>query len=272
MNEELYLSIRDNTVMKSNNFIFNAKFNLTLQQQKIMFFLVSQIDYNDTDFHEDTFKIVDFCRICGIDTVGGASYKTLKESVKALADKSIWVTEPDGTERLIRFLDEPALNKKTGLIKVQIARCMKPYLLQLKKNYTSFELLYTLRFAHKASPRLYELLKAHHFDNMKPYVYVVPIDDLRVLLNADTESYKKYKYFNSRVLAPALKEINEQTDLSISYKTRKSGKTITHAEFTIEQKTPIERMQVYDDIDIAFGHKELTYAYQIEHSKAGGQK
>lgn len=199
-------------------------------------------------------------------------YDMLKESIKTLADRSIWVTEDDGTERLIRFLDEPALNKKTGLIKVQIARCMKPYLLQLKKNYTSFELLYTLRFKHKASPRLYEVLKSRHFNDMKPYVYVVPIEDLRALLNADTESYKQYKYFNSRVLAPALKEINEQTDLSISYKPRKNGRTITHAEFTIEQKTPIERMQVSDDVDRAFSNEEMTYAYQIEHSKAGGQK
>ena len=272
MKEELYLTLRDSTVRKSNNFILNSRFNLTLQQQKIMFFLTSQIGYNDTDFQEYTFKITDFCKICGIDSHGGMQYDMLKESIKTLADRSIWVTEDDGTERLIRFLDEPALNKKTGLIKVQIARCMKPYLLQLKQNYTSFELLYTLRFKHKASPRLYEVLKSRHFNDMKPYVYVVPIEDLRVLLNADTESYKQYKYFNSRVLAPALKEINEQTDLSISYKPRKNGRTITHAEFTIEQKTPIERMQVSDDVDRAFSNEEMTYAHMFMKSKAGGQK
>lgn len=261
MKEEVYLSLRDRTVRKSNNLIFNTHFNLTLQQQKIMFFLTSQINYHDKDFQEYTFRIVDFCRICDIDTVGGKSYKLLKEAIKTLADKSIWITRDDGIETLLRFIEKPEIDKKRGVINVRIDKDMKPYLLQLKKNYTTFELLYTLRFKHKASPRLYELLKARHFDDLKPYVYVVPIEDLRVLLNADTATYKQYKYFYNVVLAPAIKEINEQTDLIITYQPRKTGRSITHAEFTIELKPPIERMQIGDDIDYTFGNGQLSFAY-----------
>ena len=280
MKEKLYKSLRDNTVRKSNNLIFNSHFDLTLQQQKIMFFLTSQINYNDKDFKEYTFRIVDFCRICDIDTVGGKSYKLLKEAIKTLADKSIWITRDDGIETLLRFIEKPEIDKKRGVITVRIDKDMKPYLLQLRKNYTTFELLYTLRFKHKASPRLYELLKARHFDDLKPYVYVVPIDDLRVLLNADTATYKKYKYFNKFVLAPALKEINEQTDLTITYKPRKTGKSITDAEFTIELKPPIERMVICDEIDRTFGNGQLTFAYLMQRNKleqeikeqAGGKK
>ena len=48
MKEELYLSLRDNKVRKSNNLIFNTHFNLTLRQQKIMFFnKPSDWTYND---------------------------------------------------------------------------------------------------------------------------------------------------------------------------------------------------------------------------------
>lgn len=280
MKEKLYKSLRDNTVRKSNNLIFNSHFDLTLQQQKIMFFLTSQINYNDKDFKEYTFRIVDFCRICDIDTVGGKSYKLLKEAIKTLADKSIWITRDDGIETLLRFIEKPEIDKKRGVINVRIDNDMKPYLLQLRKNYTTFELLYTLRFKHKASPRLYELLKARHFDDLKPYVYVVPIDDLRVLLNADTPTYKQYKYFNKFVLAPALKEINEQTDLTITYNPRKTGKSITDAEFTIELKPPIERMVICDEIDRTFGNGQLTFAYLMQRNKleqeikeqAGGKK
>ena len=280
MKEELYLSLRDNKVRKSNNLIFNTHFNLTLRQQKIMFFITSQIDYNDTEFQEYTFKIVDFCRICDIDTVGGTSYKALKEAVKTLADKSIWITRDDGIETLLRFIEKPEIDKKRGEITVRLDKDMKPYLLQLKKNYTTFELLYTLRFKHKASPRLYELLKAHHFDNMKPYVYVVPIDDLRVLLNTDTESYKQYKQFYAKILKPSLQEINEQTDINIAYKPRRTGRAITHAEFTIEMKSPIDRIRVLDETDFTFSNGQLSFAYMIQKcnlereakKQAGGKK
>ena len=127
MKEKLYLSLRDNTVRKSNNLIFNTHFNLTLRQQKIMFFITSQIDYNDTEFQEYTFKIVDFCRICDIDTVGGTSYKALKEAVKTLADKSIWITRDDGIETLLRFIEKPEIDKKRGEITVRLDKDMKPF-------------------------------------------------------------------------------------------------------------------------------------------------
>ena len=149
MKEKLYKSLRDNTVRKSNNLIFNSHFDLTLQQQKIMFFLTSQINYNDKDFKEYTFRIVDFCRICDIDTVGGKLYKLLKEAIKTLADKSIWITRDDGIETLLRFIEKPEIDKKRGVINVRIDKDMKPYLLQLRKNYTTFELLYTLRLSIK---------------------------------------------------------------------------------------------------------------------------
>ena len=180
----------------------------------------------------------------------------------------------------MRFIEKPEIDKKRGEITVRLDKDMKPYLLQLKKNYTTFELLYTLRFKHKASPRLYELLKAHHFDNMKPYVYVVPIDDLRVLLNTDTESYKQYKQFYAKILKPSLQEINEQTDINIAYKPRRTGRAITHAEFTIEMKPPIDRIRVLDETDFTFSNGQLSFAYMIQKcnlereakKQAGGKK
>lgn len=280
MKEEKYLTIRDSVVRQSNSFILNKrfkKFKLSMQQQKIMFFLTSRIQPDDKDFEAYTFKIVDFCRICGIDSVGGHSYEIIKDSVQALADKSVWVKknddEKDDTEILIRFIEKAEISKESGTIKIIISDDMKPYLLQLRKNYTSFELLYTLRFKRKASPRLYEILKSRHYDILKPYVYEIEVEQLRELLNADDkETYKEYRYFNKMVIKPAVKEINEQTDITVTYTPKRNGKSIESLIFTIETKPPIERLRIGDEVDEAFGNPQLTLAYNLnqkEGSKNG---
>lgn len=280
MKEEKYLTIRDSVVRQSNSFILNKrfkKFKLSMQQQKIMFFLTSRIQPDDKDFEEYTFKIVDFCRVCGLDSVGGHSYEIIKDSVQALADKSVWVKknddEKDDTEILLRFIDKAEISKESGTIKVVISDDMKPYLLQLRKNYTSFELLYTLRFKKKASPRLYEILKSRHYDKLKPYIYEIEVEQLRELLNADDkETYKEYRYFNKMVIKPAVKEINEQTDITVTYTPKRNGKSIESLIFTIETKPPIERLRIGDEVDEAFGNPQLTLAYNLnqkEGSKNG---
>lgn len=248
-----------------------------MQQQKIMFFLTSRIQPDDKDFEEYTFKIVDFCRVCGLDSVGGHSYEIIKDSVQALADKSVWVKknddEKDDTEILLRFIEKAEISKESGTIKIIISDDMKPYLLQLRKNYTSFELLYTLRFKRKASPRLYEILKSRHYDILKPYVYEIEVEQLRELLNADDkETYKEYRYFNKMVIKPAVKEINEQTDITVTYTPKRNGKSIESLIFTIETKPPIERLRIGDEVDEAFGNPQLTLAYNLnqkEGSKNG---
>ena len=280
MKEEKYLTIRDSVVRQSNSFILNKrfkKFKLSMQQQKIMFFLTSRIQPDDKDFEEYTFKIVDFCRVCGLDSVGGHSYEIIKDSVQALADKSVWVKknddEKDDTEILLRFIEKAEISKESGTIKIIISDDMKPYLLQLRKNYTSFELLYTLRFKRKASPRLYEILKLRHYDILKPYVYEIEVEQLRELLNADDkETYKEYRYFNKMVIKPAVKEINEQTDITVTYTPKRNGKSIESLIFTIETKPPIERLRIGDEVDEAFGNPQLTLAYNLnqkEGSKNG---
>lgn len=275
MKEEEYLTIRDSVVRQSNSFILNKrfkKFKLSLQQQKIMFFLTSRIQPYDEDFKEYTFKTVDFCRVCGLDSVGGHSYETIKDSIQALADKSVWVKknddEKDDTEILLRFIEKAEVSKDNGTIKVVISDDMKPYLLQLRKNYTSFELLYTLRFKRKASPRLYEILKSRHYDKLKPYLYEITVEQLRELLDADDKgTYKEYRYFNKMVIKPAVKEINEQTDITVTYTPKRNGKNIESLIFTIETKPPIERLRIGDEVDIAFGNPQLTLTYSLEKKK-----
>lgn len=65
---------------------------------------------------------------------------------------------------------------------------------------------------------------------------MISIDDLRYYFGITTE-YSRLEAFKRRVLEPALVEINEKTDLVISYEQKKKGRTIAGFIFSIVVKT-----------------------------------
>ena len=231
---------RHNTVVKANALIQKSRFSLSTQQQKIVLFLISQIEPQDEDFNLYEFKIADFCRVCGIDPQGD-NYTALKNQIKAISDKSLWIELESGEETLLRWIERPYISKRNGTIKIKIDREMKPYLLQLKERFTEYELIYTLNFKSKYSIRLYEYLKSIHYRKLKPYERTMDIEKFQKLLDSN---YTEFKDFHTRVLKPAQKEINTYSDIIFDYEIIKEGRKAVAISFTIKTKDTIDRIKV----------------------------
>ena len=149
MAHENYIELRNKMVVKANDLIQKSRFDLSLQQQKIILFLISHIEPSDKEFKLYEFSVIDFCQVCGIDYTAGKNYKDIKKAIKEIADKSVWIKTQDDEETLLRWVEKPYINKNSGTIKIRLDEDMKPYLLQLKKNFTQYELIYTLQFKSK---------------------------------------------------------------------------------------------------------------------------
>src|SRR5699024_4286853 len=150
---------------------------------------------------------------------------------KEIADKSMWVTLTNGKETLLRWIEKPYIDENSGTIQIKLDRDMKPYLLQLKANFTQYELFWTLNFKSKYTIRMYELVKSLHFHDLEPYTKVFELDELKRLL--DAEKYKTYQTFKTRVLEPSINEINNYSDKNVKYDTIKKGKSISNIVITI---------------------------------------
>ena len=235
---------RNKKVRKSNELIQKSRFNLTLQQQKIILFLISQISPYDEDFKTYHFNIIEFCNICGIDIKGGKSYEELKNNIKAIADKSMWITLPDNNnkETLFRWIEAPVIEKNSGIIELRLNQALKPYLIQLRENFTQYDIVFTLLFKSKYSIRLYELIKSIHFNEENKYIKDFPLTELKSLMGADT--YKTYQDFKRYALNPAIEEINKTSDKIISYTPIKRGRKVDIIRLTIETKEAFDRMKV----------------------------
>ena len=245
------MDIKDNeryeVVVKSNELIQKSRFSLTTNQQKIILYLISKLKYTDTDFHECKVDIKDFCRVCGIDLTSGRTYNEIKNSIKQISDKSIWIEKTNGDETLVRWIEKPTIHKNDGIITIKLDEDLKPYLLDLKEKYTQYELIYTLQMKSKYSIRLYELLKSRQYNKLKEYTVRYTVEELKKLL--DAQNYIAYKDLRRRVIEKATEEINNFSDMIIDYKAIKQGNAVKEIEFYIKTKEVLERFKVVQDIE-----------------------
>ena len=238
-------------VFKANDLIQKSRFNLQMQEQKIILYLISKIKPEDMELKEHSFEIQDFCNLCGLDSYNGANYIYIKKTLKDLRDKSIWITLENGSEAVLSWLDTVIVNKDSGTVKLKISEMMKPYLLFLQEHYTQYELLYTLAMKSQYSLRLYELLKSYEYQHRK----IFDIENLKKLLSA--ENYTRFPDFKRFVIDRALDEINTLSDLTVTYDIIKESRRFTQIEFMMNIKTNMtDRAKAWSNIDEIINSKQ----------------
>lgn len=243
-------------INKSNELIQRSRFNLSLQEQKIILYLISHITPYDQEFKLYEFNIQDFCKVCGIDADGGKNYRDIKAAIKTIADQSVWIRLDEDEETLLRWIEKPYINRNSGTIKIRLDEDMRPFLLNLKKNFTSYELVYTLRFKSKYSIRLYELIKSIHYKDLEQYERIFPLDELRRLMGAET--YTTYQTFKTRALNMAVAEINRYSDATVEYIPLKKGKSVCAIKLIINSKGPMETLELVAETEQEFGWNQIS--------------
>ena len=258
MTGEEVLNERERKIRKSNELIQKSRYRMTAQQQKIMLYIIAHIPPDATGFEEYTFSIPEFCRVCGI-YKSKALYQEIKKSITGIkALETLWVQNKDGEEETLDWIQKAKIIEKgpgSGYVKITLDNGMVPYLLQLKKNFTQYELIYTLKFKSKYSLRLYELIKSVHFHELEDYEREYSVEYLRDFLipkaeeNTGKNEYREFKDFKKRVLIPAIKEINEYSDKTIEMEQVQKGKKIVSIRFKISTKRTLEQLFLRDKIN-----------------------
>ena len=229
---------QENMVCKNNDIIRKSRFSLSVQQNKMLLYLISQIKPTDDVDTVYEISLRDFCRVCGIQADSGKNVKDAKKAIQQIADKSIWVRQQNESEILIRWFNRIRLNKRTGRFEVTFHEDMLPYLYDLRYNYVQYKLKNVLVMKSQYSIRLYELLKSYQF--MEKEIEFT-VEELKIRLNA--QKYERYTDFRRYVLEPAVADINKASDICVRYETYKGGERgVKGIWFRIEEPNIYDRI------------------------------
>ena len=150
-----------NVIAMQHNNLVQAKYSMTLQQKRIMIWLVSQIKPDDVDFKEHVLSVKDLIEICQLS--GESAYKELRDITFSLIEKGIRIldiTNPkENVEIQVSWLS--SAKYYLGKVKLTFSPELKPYLLQLKNQFTAVNTLDLMQFKSVHAIRIYELIKQY---------------------------------------------------------------------------------------------------------------
>lgn len=221
-------ALKDYKVVKSNDIIQKAKYELNKNEQKIFCYAVSKIKPDDPTNKEYTIDVKEFCEILGLDYYNGGSGYYFKKLLKGLRDKSFYI-EKNNSSLLVGWLSEVEIVENTAKVKLTFGVKMQEYLINLKKNYTQYDLLCILPMNSGYSIRMFELLRS--INGVKGPIFDMSLEEIQDRVKV---SYKKYADFRRRVIEQSVKEINQFTDLKVQWKPIKEGKKIVAIRFLVE--------------------------------------
>lgn len=228
---------REIIVYKHNDLIRKSYCVLTALEQKVLALLIAKLEKPRDNVYLVKTTLNAICQELDIEPCG-KSYLLITKSIKSIRNVTIqWVNEADNTYNIGGWLAGAVIQRGVNTIEVEFDRRLAPYLLELKANYTSYRLSNLFRLDSKYSVKLYEILRS--FAEIGEYETNVDyLKELLGLIDADgnqPKKYQEYYEFRSRIIDKAVNEINQVTDLQISYKTILERRKAQAIKFKIKQ-------------------------------------
>lgn len=147
--------------------------------------------------------------------------------------------DDDSEYQLTMMFSKIKLDMNKRIVCVEMNGAIEPYLVSLREQFTKIPLQIFCSLSSVYSQRLYRLLKSHVGHGIVRYGK----ESLYDLLGAPDCAKKSTKKLNANIIAPAIKEINKKTDLTISFEPHRKGRAITSYKFTIIDKDNLDRRQ-----------------------------
>lgn len=227
VNEIREAKFRDNSTIAIANSLIYKPLNLTLNEARLFFMLVSQIEHNDEQFKTYKMFVRDIINIVKPKSEKNM-YAQVKNDMMSLENKKIDYSDGNKTAP-IRLLVEPVYHEREGYITARLHHLLKPELLKLKREFTVGLLCEMLRFKSINTQRIYLLIR--QYQNAKSKVNRIDVEDLKNILGL-SDKYPRYNDFKKRVISPALEEINE-TGLKVKLKEHRKGRSVITVDFII---------------------------------------
>ncbi len=230
------MSNKNELVVKSNRLV-EASYRLTLAEQRIILFAITEARKTGKGLNSDDFvsiRATDYAEVYAIPPK--QAYEQIKEAALTLFDRQFilyGVCDESGKDEVIkaRWLSAASYVDGAGTIKLQFAGVTVPYITRLEAEFTRYKLERVARMSSAYAIRLYELLMQWGSVGQRE----IELDWLKKTLMVDKD-YERLDNFKRRVIDVALAQINQYSDLNASYSQRKTGRTVTHLIFTFSPK------------------------------------
>lgn len=223
-------------VYKSNSLV-EAQYRLSVAEQRILLACMSQVR-RDRPITDDELYSVSAATIAEYSgTSTKQAYRELEKAALRLKRRDVrLVSEPNGNGlknkvMITGWVQTIIYIESEGRVELRFTKDMLPYLTQLTEQFTHYALDDVAKMSSAHAIRLYELLVQWRKKGQRE----VSVKFLRSILLLE-DKYSSFKDLRRRVIEPAVDQINKHSPISVQWSSKKTGRCITHLNFSMSEK------------------------------------
>ena len=227
-----------NELVVKDNLLINASYNLEVTEQRLILLAIINARQTSNGITADSkleIHASDYATRFNVTNDG--AYRALKNAVLNLFDRQFSFKEEDKNGKIgtvksrwvsrIKYIDDSAT------LEITFAPDVVPLITRLEQHFTSYQIKQVAQLTGKYAIRLYELLIAWREVGKVPQINLT---EFRNKIGVEDDEYMRMSDFKIRVLEPSIKQINEHTDITVTYEQHKKGRSIIGFSFRFKPK------------------------------------
>ena len=248
-----------------HNAITSGRYDFTACQLDILFMLLALINNNDEPGKAYSIYVKDIQAITGREW----QYKQLKDATQTMGSKMFEIETPETYSQLWLFQIVQYMKGK-GYFKVIISETMRPYLFNLKNNFTVMQVKSALSCSSKYAKRFYALSCQWRTVGEVN----IPLGELKEMLylkdpfGIKKEQFLKISQFDEKVMSIAKRQINLNTDIKFDYEMIKQGRSVGLVKIKIGRQKR-KQLEIDFTTDVTYQkHVSVIQAYGLNEDAA----
>jgi len=228
---QLAILSKEYVVTKSNSLMYAFDAPLSVSAFRLLDTYLSKINPRDPSSARVGFKKSDY-----LDLIGKKLQKPQIEKIlDELRHKDMYIKNDKGDKLILNLFALTGISKDGSYIVMECNPRLNHLFFDIKQfGYFRYQLQNTLNLSTAHHMTVYNYLMANSFKRN----WVVNINDLvRNHLQLKGDYYLTYHRLNAKILSPAIKEINEKTNLVVSYEPHEKsgvrGKKVDSIKFSV---------------------------------------
>lgn len=231
-----------NLIVKDNALV-QASHKLNEVEQRLILLAILKIrekfdNVEQAQNQEITIHADDYISVFNVER--NAAYKSLRSAVLGLFEQK-WgyqrINKRGNLEVIYeRFTQSAKYVEAEATVKFMFSTAIIPLLVELERSFTSYQIEQVANLSSRYSMRLFEMLMQYYDKKIKKGWLEIPYADLRFRFGLIENEYELMSNFKKFVLDRSVKQINENTDYTVTYEQKKQGRKIVGFRFEIRLK------------------------------------
>lgn len=221
------MGIKSNNLVEKSN-VLNTLMSTDMGLTELRFFCLYLSKLNARNQDKRTVDIL----VSEFECFFGIKFNTtlFNQKIRKIMGRTVEIKENSKIRILTLYSEFCWKENESSVISITCNDKMLPYLFKLQGNYTKYMIGNIAKLNSVSKIRLYEILKQYE----KISTIKISIEELKLMLCSSKKS--DFRHFRMDTLEPAIKDINEYTDIMVSYEKILSCRKVVALKFTITKK------------------------------------